>query len=169
MIFFLGTLEDDSLFKVKLLKAEVSIQEQLRKEYERKVSKIEDTYKSIFENNQLKLNKFKEQEKLHRDQLSELLSKYAQIMSPVQKENAELKERLGQIERQYVELKKSGEISKKEHNFHLQQMQTETGKEIDAWKTWAKSFVQACLNLEKINAQSRNTVLNSLKGGDLQV
>ncbi|XP_044755654.1 myosin-1-like [Coccinella septempunctata] len=161
--------EDDSLFKVKLLKAEVSIQEKLRKEYERKVSKIEETYKNIFDANQQKLNRFKEQERLHRDQLSEILNKYAQIMSPVQKENAELKERLGQIEVDYVEMKKFVEMSKNEYNFMIQQIKRETEGEIDAWKKWAKSFVQACLNLEKTNAQSRNTVLNSLKECDLQV
>ncbi|KAL3269542.1 hypothetical protein HHI36_008607 [Cryptolaemus montrouzieri] len=161
--------EQDDFFKAKLLKAEVSIREELRKEYERKIAKIEDTYRNIFEVNQQKLNKYKQQENNYRHQLADLLDKYGQMISPIQKENSELKEHIRKIEAHCNELKKYVETSKKEYNLALEKTQKDAQKSIDAWKMWAKNFVQGCLSIEKLNAKSRNTILNSLKEFDSQV
>ncbi|KAK9879918.1 hypothetical protein WA026_008422 [Henosepilachna vigintioctopunctata] len=162
-------IEEKHLLKAELLKAEVSIREDLQKEYLRKINKIEDSYKSILTVNQQKLNKYKEQENTYRHQLADVLSRYAQLISSIQKENETLKEHLSKFESYCNALSIQLETTKKEYDIKIEKTKSEAQKSIDEWKIWAKTLVQGCLNIEKLNAQTRSQIVNSFQQSEDQV
>ncbi|KAF7280414.1 hypothetical protein GWI33_006080 [Rhynchophorus ferrugineus] len=160
---------DEELLKAKELK----LRDEIQIEYQKRLSDVEKTYKNMCKDikdvSKQYEDKLEQQEKQYREYLKMVLKECEKCTKESEEEKIELTNQLKWL-RQDFDNYKSSVISNEERYLKIMKnMERESEKSIEAWKTWSRKVVSSCLDIEATNKKIRDKVLYNLQVHDQEV